>query len=309
MATPPFPTSIVSNIFLGIPPSIRDKQIMPGAAQLPHLIKLLDDESEVVRQAVRQQLESIKASLPEQLAALDRPLTPEEETILNDLLAPARREDLEDHWLSWRQMPTPDLQLESALAQLSAFLSGWKTRPKELTCRLDQMAKAALEAFGSQEPDARLLAEWLFSSRPEGPRLRGNSKDYYSPNNSNLFWVLDRGLGNPISLCMIYRLLGARLGIPINGCNFPGHFLSRVTQDGQVWLVDCFNRGRFMLASDVARHHPAANPAMEEIVHQQASADSILMRFLRNLDDAFDKRGQMPERQLMRRLAVKMMEN
>lgn len=288
---------------------IRHKDHMAGAAQLSYLIKLLDDESEVVRQAVRQQLESMKRELPDQLAALDRPLSAEEERILADLLAPSRREELEDSWLSWRNQPTEDQQIESALAQLSAFLCGWKTRPKELSHRLDQLAESVRQACGCQSPDARILADWLFASKPEGARLRGNSKDYYSPHNSNLFWVLETGLGNPISLCMIYRLLGARLGIAVEGCNFPGHFLARVTMDDQVWLVDCFNRGRFMLASDVARHHPAANPAMEEIVHQRASADSVLMRFLRNLDDAFDKRGQMPERQLMRRLSVKMMES
>ena len=283
---------------------------MPGAAQLSHLIKLLDDDSEVVRQAVRQQLESMKRELPDQLAALDQPVSAEEERILADLLAPSRREELEDSWMSWRNQATEDQQIESALAQLSAFLSGWKTRPKELSHRLDFMAESARTEFGSQSPDARLLSDWLFATRGlEGARLRGNSKDYYSPHNSNLFWVIETGLGNPISLCMIYRLLGARLGIAIEGCNFPGHFLARVTLDDQVWLVDCFNRGRFMLASDVARHHPAANPAMEEIVHQRASADSVLMRFLRNLDDAFDKRGQMPERQLMRRLSVKLMES
>jgi len=63
-----------------------------------------------------------------------------------------------------------------------------------------------------------------------------------------------------------------------------------------------------MLASDVARHHPAANPGMEELVRAEASAEAIIMRFLRNLDDAFDKRGLAHERQLMRRLAVRMME-
>jgi hypothetical protein len=42
-------------------------------------------------------------------------------------------------------------------------------------------------------------------------------------------------------------------------------------------------------------------------VHQRASTESILLRFLRNLDDAFNKRGQMAERQLMRRLAIRMM--
>lgn len=277
------------------------------AAQLSHLIKLLDDESEVVRDAVKRQIEGMKKDLPDRLTLLDRPLTPEEDRILGEMLAPSRREDLEDHWLSWRDQPTAELQIEWALAQLSAFLSGWKTRPKELTERLDSLAQIARASHGSDIITARHLAEWLFAGRGDGPRLRGNSKDYYSPHNSNLLWVLDVGMGNPISLCMVFRLLGARLGIAVEGCNFPGHFLARVTMEDQLWLVDCFNRGRFMLADDVARHHPAANPAMEELVHQRASTESILLRFLRNLDDAFDKLGQMPERQLMRRLGIKMM--
>lgn len=225
---------------------------------------------------------------------------------MTDLLASGRREDLEDSWVSWRQQPTDDRRLESAMAQLSAFLSGWRTRPKELTQRLDAMAEEAATALGASL-DARSLSEWMFGGRRDAARLCGNSKDYYAPANSNLLAVLETGLGNPISLCTVYRLVGARLGIGIEGCNFPGHFLARVSIDKRLWLVDCFNRGRFMLADDVARHHPAANPAVEELVHQSANADSIVLRFLRNLDDAFDKQGQMPERQLMRRLAVKVM--
>lgn len=281
---------------------------MPDA-QLSHLIRLLDDESDVVREAVKRQIEGMKKDLPDRLTLLDRPLTPDEDRILGELLAPSRREDLEDNWMLWKEQPTAESQIEWALAQLSAFLSGWKSRPRELTSRLDIMAGMARETISSAQINARELADWLFAGRNEGARLRGNSKDYYSPHNSNLLWVLDMGLGNPISLCMVYRLLGARLGITVEGCNFPGHFLARVTHDDDVWLVDCFNRGRFMLAADVARHHPAANPAMEKLVHQKASTESILLRFLRNLDDAFDKKGQMPERQLMRRLGVKMMES
>lgn len=281
---------------------------MPSSVLFSQLIRLLDDDSEVVREAVRLQLEAMKKELPERVTDLDRPLTAAEEGIMADLLAPSRREELEDTWFAWRDQPNADRQTETALAQLSTFLSGWKTRPKELTERLDGLAALALTQLDGTAPDPRWLAEWLFSSRSGSARLRGNSKDYYAPANSNLLWVLDSGLGNPISLCTIYRLLGARLGITVEGCNFPGHFLARVWVDEQLWLVDCFNRGRFMLAADVARHHPAANPAMEELVHQRASVGSILMRFLRNLDDAFDKLGQMPERQLMRRLAIKMMD-
>jgi hypothetical protein len=101
--------------------------------------------------------------------------------------------------------------------------------------------------------------------------------------------VLDTGLGNPISLCCLYRLLGQRFGLEIEGCNFPGHFLSRVTYRDKTWLVDCFNRGRFMLAADVAkassrresrhgrphprtrhrRGHAAAHPAQSRRGHER----------------------------------------
>ena len=63
---------------------------MPDA-QLSHLIRLLDDESEVVREAVKRQIEGMKKDLPDRLTLLDRPLTPEEDRILGELLAPSRR--------------------------------------------------------------------------------------------------------------------------------------------------------------------------------------------------------------------------
>lgn len=278
---------------------------MPANPRLPHLIKLLDDDSAVVREAVQRELASIHHELPHQLEQLDRPLTDEEERLVAALLEPIRRADLEDTWMRWRWLTESNDQLESALAHLSAFLNGWKTRPDDLGPRLDAVAK---EAFADQgRMDARELAEWMFGGRGETARFRGNSKDYYAPHNSNLFWVLDTGLGNPISLCCLYRLVARRFGLMVEGCNFPGHFLARVGIDNQLWLVDCFNRGRFMLATDVAKHHPAANPAMEDLVREAASIDAVLLRILRNLDESYDRLGAMTERQIMRRLAVKVM--
>lgn len=280
---------------------------MSLSPQLSHLIKLLDDDSEVVRNAVRRQLEGIHHDLPEQLERLERPLTAEEEGIVAELLEPVRRADLEETWMRWRWLRLADEQLEAALSHLSAFLNGWKTRPEDLGKELDRVAQAAFRDQGRM--DARELAEWLFGRRGEIARFRGNSKNYYAPENSNLFWVLERGMGNPISLSCIYRFVARRFGLAVEGCNFPGHFLARVTMNGRLWLVDCFNRGRFMLAADVARHHPAANPAMEDLVREQAPVDAILLRILRNLDESYDRLHAMADRQLMRKLAMQVMDN
>lgn len=275
--------------------------------RLNHLIKLLDDDSIVVREAVQRELAGMHLELPQQLEQLERPLTAEEERIVAELLEPVRRADLEENWMRWRWLRTPDEQLENALANLSAFLNGWKTRPEDLSRRLDDLAQEAFHDQGRM--DARELAEWLFGGRATSARLRGNSKHYYAPENSNLFWVLDSGTGNPISLACIYRLIARRFGLTVEGCNFPGHFLARVTINGKLWLADCFNRGRFMLAADVARHHPAANPAMEDLVREAAPVGAILLRILRNLDESYDRLAAAADRQLMRRLAVKVMDD
>jgi len=280
---------------------------MSAYVRLDHLLKLLDDDSEVVRTAVQKELASMRVDLPRRLEELDRPLSVDEERRVAQLLDPVRRDELEDTWMRWRWLDSSSAQLEEGLAQISAFLAGWKVQSSGLGPRLDALAREAFDSQGRM--DARELAEWMFGRRGDPARFRGNSKDYYAPQNSNLFWVLDTGLGNPIALCCLYRLIGQRFGLEIEGCNFPGHFLARVEVEGRLWLVDCFNRGRFMLADDVARHHPAANPGMEEIIREPATTDATLLRVLRNLDEAYDRLGSMTDRQIMRRLALKLMED
>lgn len=279
---------------------------MSGLAQLEHLIPLLDDESPVVQEALQREFTSMRRDLPERLKHLSRPLSTEEERHVGRLLEPARKAELEETWMRWRWLDNSHAQLEEGIAQISAYLNGWRTQPGDLAQRLDHLAEEAFREGGKM--DARELSEWLFTMRDGTVRFRGNSKAYYQASNSNLFWVLETGLGNPISLCCLYRLLGHRFGLDIQGCNFPGHFLARVEMKERIWLVDCFNRGRFMLATDVAKHHPAANPALEDVVRLPASVDQILLRILRNLDEACERTDNLPLRHTMRRLASKLMQ-
>ncbi len=88
------------------------------------------------------------------------------------------------------------------------------------------------------EDRVRLLAHFL------GGQLgfRGNTEDYHNPDNTLLPRVIATRLGIPITLTLLYMLVGERCGLRIEGINFPGHFLAR--HDGV--LFDPFERGRII---------------------------------------------------------------
>lgn len=72
----------------------------------------------------------------------------------------------------------------------------------------------------------------------------GNHDEYYDPRNSYLNEVLDRRLGNPISLALVQMEVARRVGLPLDGISFPGHFLVRLPVDDGMLVMDPFNRGR-----------------------------------------------------------------
>jgi regulator of sirC expression with transglutaminase-like and TPR domain len=115
--------------------------------------------------------------------------------------------------------------------------------------RLDILAARAEVLIGDgREPAAVIdgLNEVLFVQ--EG--LGGNEEDYYDPRNSFLNEVLDRRLGIPISLSIIYIEVARRIGFPIGGVGLPGHFLVKHTAADRDILIDPFHRGRILTFND-----------------------------------------------------------
>jgi regulator of sirC expression with transglutaminase-like and TPR domain len=112
--------------------------------------------------------------------------------------------------------------------------------------RLESLARRVRGRMRNS-PTARetiaLLNRVLFDE--EG--LRGNRDDYYDPRNSFLNDVLDRKLGIPITLSLIYLDVARRVGFPIAGTGMPGHFLLKhyEVMAGEI-LIDPFNRGRIV---------------------------------------------------------------
>jgi regulator of sirC expression with transglutaminase-like and TPR domain len=80
--------------------------------------------------------------------------------------------------------------------------------------------------------------------------LRGNSDDYYDPRNSFLNEVLDRRLGIPISLSVVYMEIARRISFSIDGIGFPGHFLVKHVANNRSIVIDPFDRGRIITPNE-----------------------------------------------------------
>jgi regulator of sirC expression with transglutaminase-like and TPR domain len=121
--------------------------------------------------------------------------------------------------------------------------------PSRCLAQLDELAERAeplLQSFSSAEARTDALAEFLFQS--EG--FRGNTDDYSDPRNSYLNQVLERRLGLPISLSIIFVELARRAGLPASGIGLPGHFIAGVMLDEGPVYLDPFHAGRRLTEAD-----------------------------------------------------------
>lgn len=76
------------------------------------------------------------------------------------------------------------------------------------------------------------------------------SENYYNPLNSYLSAVATSKRGIPITLALIYKAVGERIGVAVEGILSPGHFLVRV-HDGNGWLiVDTHSAGQVLSVAE-----------------------------------------------------------
>lgn len=61
-------------------------------------------------------------------------------------------------------------------------------------------------------------------------RFRGNQNNYYDAENSYIDKVIEKRTGIPITLCIVYQTIAAKLGVKTWPVNFPGHFLLKWDQ-------------------------------------------------------------------------------
>jgi regulator of sirC expression with transglutaminase-like and TPR domain len=176
-------------------------------------------------------------------------------------------------WIAAEEQP--GLDPEPWLARLDELGQRLRSRLEDLRDPLDRVERLA--GFLSDEVG-----------------LRGNEDDYYDPRNSYLNEVIDRGLGIPITLALVYIEVGRRAGVPLEGVGFPGHFLLRHSHHTQL-VIDPFDRGRLLTLDDckemLERLSNGTLPFDTRLLRPSTSRQ-ILVRMLNNLRGVYLHRGE-----------------
>lgn len=182
------------------------------------------------------------------------------------------RIDLASAALTIARTEYPSLPVDAYLARIAA---------------LSERVRARISEWGEPAHAIRALNGVLF----EEEHFRGNREDYYDVRNSFLNDVLDRKLGIPITLSLLYMEVGRRIGFPLFGVGMPGHFIVKhYDVEGRQVLIDPYNDGRVLTASDCQRR-------LDEIYSGQISLQpeflmpvsrrQMLTRMLNNLKNAY----------------------
>ena len=153
--------------------------------------------------------------------------------------------------------------------------------------RIDEMARhlgAQLPEDGSEADRIVALNRFLFEDQGFSPSI----ENYFDPRNSFLNDVLERRVGIPISLSILYIEVGRRVGLPLQGVSFPGHFLVKCRLKEGVVILDPYCGGISLSLQDLQRRlrETRGGEVSRAIVAGMlvaANKKEILARVLRNL--------------------------
>ena len=267
------------------------------------LERLMDDESEVVQAAIAAELrrcgEEGCAFLKDLAEGTNRILAAHAKSLMQQLGSEDTVGDFRDFIQSFRY------ELETGCLMLDRTVYP-KLDASEVCLFLDSVAARCREIMvlpGTAIERCKVLNRVLFHEFG----FRGDVENFYNPDNSFLSQVIKRRRGIPITLSIIYILVGQRCNIQLEPISVPGRFMVGCFEGEEPFYIDCFERGCFRSVEDVRRiieanfsddPEPHLKPApvgevlcrcCRNLVNQYASAnDERMVRVFSDFVNAFD---------------------
>lgn len=174
-----------------------------------------------------------------------------------------------------------DLNLEKSLNEINIM-------QKELNSKIN--AKSQKDNINNRPTQKiEIINEFMFKEKG----FRPNILDYQNPMNNLLNIVLEKKMGIPITLSIIYISLGNSIGLKLYPVNFPGYFLVKHVLDekGDEIIIDPFSQGRIMddysLKNILDKLLPHQNIPLNKLFLTKATLSQVAIRLLNNMKESF----------------------
>ncbi len=292
--------------------------MMLQLSEIQAMVQLLDDtDGEVVRLVEERILSLGTEIIPilEDQWLLDFNMT--QQSRLEDLIRKIQFERLQNELRQWRDSDQQDL-LEGII-----ILSKYQQPDLDSLEINRQLEKIRLDAWLEMHYDLTALEKVRILNHIfyEVNGFRGNNEDYHSPLNSFIHSVLDRRLGNPISLAIVYSIVANRLGVPVMGVNLPQHFIlaylsdpalenstpqdrNRMIREGKLtksmFYINPFNKGLVFTRQNIDEFTSQLGLEHSPTFYTPCNNQEILKRVLRNLAGSYSRLGRKDKIQELR---------
>lgn len=191
------------------------------------------------------------------------------------------------------------VHIDDALDHVALLIGDWELPDVEIDPYLQKLDEISILArqnidrsSSSMIERAYAIGDVLFSQL----QFRGNAADYYDPRNSFLGQVIDRRLGLPITLSVLFLEVARRVGVPAQGVGFPGHFLVRVADNDSWRFIDPFAGGRLLGPRELETLLQQSNgpgATLSPSMLSPVSNRQIVTRMLINLAGIYGRQGDL----------------
>jgi len=173
--------------------------------------------------------------------------------------------------------------------------------PAPSLTRLRRLGDRAADAVGGlraapMSSQLAAISDQLFAR--EG--FAGNRAHYDDFRNSCLNVVLERRLGIPITLALVFMDVARRAGIDVQGVGFPGHFLLRGAEDAgdPPLILDPFDGGRLLdeaACRDLLARMAGDDTTFTTQLLRPCTPRQMLARMLNNLKRTYVELRSFPQ--------------
>ncbi|MEN3039169.1 MAG: transglutaminase-like domain-containing protein [Candidatus Kryptonium sp.] len=268
------------------------------------LVKLLDDEDALVSKIAYEKLLNLGNDALPVLLKIKDVASEKSKNLLLEIVEVLRYRKYVDDVISFFADPEKDIEKGSFLVAKFAYP---EVNFKYYSETLDLMAIELRKRIYTKESlydIVETVNRFFFVEQG----FRVNTENYYDIDNALINQVIDRRLGIPITLSLVYILVGRRVNLPVCGVAMPEHFIVKYEANGFEIYVDPFDGDKIMTRADCEKLIAQAGYSEKDIYFKRVTPELFIKLMFENLSLAYRINGHIAKAQRLIEI-VKLIEN